>query len=48
MAVLILVTYFVNFIIHSYSGFNISRNFEKVSNYLVLTDALLALARLPR
>lgn len=47
IALLILIAYFVNFIIHSYSDFNISRNFERVSNYLVITDALLALTCLP-
>lgn len=47
IVLLLLIAYFVNFIIHSYSSFKVSRSFEKASNYLVLTDALLALMRLP-
>lgn len=44
---LVAIAYFTNFVIHSYWDCKISRDFEDVSDYLVLTDVLLVLAQLP-
>jgi hypothetical protein len=41
------IVYFSNFVIHSFWSCSISRSLEKASSYLVITDALFILARLP-
>lgn len=41
------VAYFSNFVIHSFWNCSISRSFEKASAYLVITDTLFIIARLP-
>jgi hypothetical protein len=40
-------TYFINFIIHSYSECGIGRVFEQACSWLVITDCLFVLVKLP-
>lgn len=47
MVILIAMSYFINFIIHCYQDVQTSRTFEKATNYFLLTDCMLVLAKLP-